>query len=132
MIRRFRRKTHSFSIDALDREIKPDEGVEFFFNDKRRLMSLANIDESNQVAMLTRGITNTFMRTQIAGHIPEDPDAWLQIALVIEANMKRNHFRDDRRTRAASQSSHLVEDDPSSPSTFSSSNNGKQSILKHG
>ena len=122
MIRRFRRATHSFFNDALDRELKPDEGVESFFNEKRRLMSLANIDESNQVAMLTRGITNTFMRTQIAGHMPEDPDAWLQIALVIEANMKRNHSRDDRRTRAAGQSSHLVEDDPSSPSTFSSSN----------
>ena len=96
MIPRFQRTTHSFFNDAMDRELKANETIEEFFNDKRRLMALANIGEPNQVAALTRGIPHTLMRTQIAAAMPADTDAWLRVALVIEANVKRQSTRDSR------------------------------------
>ena len=108
MITRFQRATHSFFNDAMDRELKANETIEEFFNDKRRLMALANIGEPNQVAALTRGIPHTLMRTQIAAAMPADTDAWLRVALVIEANVKRQStrdFRDDRRPNNRSRSS---------------------------
>ena len=122
MIDRFRRATHSFLNDALDRELKPNETLESFFNDKRRLMSLAKLDEHNQVAMLTRGIPNHLMRTQIAAAMPQDSDSWLRVALVIEANLKRRSYRDERKPFVQSrqtdvQSHHLQDNAPSEAPT---------------
>ena len=64
MVTRFQRATHSFFNDAMDRELKANETIEEFFNDKRRLMALANIGEPNQVAAHSRNPT----------HIDEDTD----------------------------------------------------------
>ena len=97
MTTRFRRATHSFLDDAMDRELKPNESLESYFNDKRRLMRLAGVPDHNQIPMLSRGIPNKSMRTHIATTMPPDPDTWLRVALVAEANLRSRESNTERR-----------------------------------
>ena len=77
MVTRFRKTVDSFMNDAIDRELKTGESLHAFVNEKRRLMTLADLNEANQVAMLTRGIPNRLMRTQIAAARPKSTEEWL-------------------------------------------------------
>ena len=115
MITRFRKTVDSFMNDAIDRELKTGESLHAFVNEKRRLMTLADLNEANQVAMLTRGIPNRLMRTQIAAARPKSTEEWLQVATAIEASLNLNNQKDDRkpaqrRQRDPDQIAHHVDD----------------------
>ena len=78
-------------------------------------MTLADLNEANQVAMLTRGIPNRLMRTQIAAARPKSTEEWLQVATTIEASLNLNSQKDDRkpaqrRQRDPDQIAHHVDD----------------------
>ena len=115
MVTRFRKTVDSFMNDAIDRELKTGESFHAFVNEKRRLMTLADLNEANQVAMLTRGIPNRLMRTQIAAARPKSTEEWLQVATAIEASLNLNNQNDDRkpaqrRQRDPDQIAHHVDD----------------------
>ena len=115
MITRFRKTVESFKNDAIDRELKTGESLHAFLNEKRRLMTLADLNEANQVAMLTRGIPNRMMQTQIAAARPKSTEEWLQVATAIEASLNLNNQKDDRkpaqrRRRDPDQIAHHVDD----------------------
>ena len=105
MQQRFGRATHNHLMEAFDRDLKPNETIESYFNEKRRLMDLAGQDDANQVALLTRGLTNPAMRKQIAGQMPKTPGVWLKIALAIEG-ANSNHLNQLKGRRNDSHSHH--------------------------
>ena len=58
MLKRFGRATHNHLMEAMDRELKANETIESYYNEKKRLLDLAGESALNQVALLTRGLTN--------------------------------------------------------------------------
>ena len=60
---RFGRPKHSHLLEAIDRNLKPNETIASYFDEKRRLMTLANENDKNQVDLLTRGLTNNTMKS---------------------------------------------------------------------
>ena len=98
MQQRFGRAVHNHLMEAVDRDLNPNETIESYFNEKRRLMALAGQDDENQVALLTRGLTNISMKKHIAAQMPETPQVWLKIALAIETihNSAPNSFKGKR------------------------------------
>ena len=84
MEKRFGRAVHNHLMEAVDRVLKPNETIESYFNEKKRLMDLAGENDVNQVALLTRGLTHNSMKSQIAAQRPNTPALWLEIALAVE------------------------------------------------
>ena len=106
--KRFGRPKHSHLLEAMDRDLKSNETIASYFDEKRRTMILANLDDKNQVDLLTRGITDQTMRSQIAAQRPANPHDWLTIALAIESVSNFNKSQSsDQNTHSNDSQTHL-------------------------
>ena len=102
---RFGRPKHSHLLEAIDRQLKPNETIVSYFNEKRRLMILANQDDKNQVDLLTRGLNNERMESHIAAQQPKTTQQWLSIALAIES-VRKTHTENEAQSHHNETHSH--------------------------
>ena len=104
---RFGRPTRNHLEEAFERLQRPGETMESYFNEKRRLLTLAGQDNANQVALLSRVLHDVNIRNLIRVQLPETPEQRLKIALQIEQpiansseskpNEGQTHANEDRR-----------------------------------
>ena len=83
MLKRFGRFVTDCVIQAMDRRLQPKDTVLSYFNEMMTLLSQSDVTEKVQVALLTRGMPESF-RSHIVTHNPQTTDHWIELALALE------------------------------------------------
>ena len=90
MQKRFDQYVTNRIIEASDRRLHAKETVLAYYNDMRRLMAETGAAAAIQVAMLTKGMPESY-RPLIASHKPKTPEDWIEIALVVEESKGKRY-----------------------------------------
>ena len=92
MIARFGKVFGNPIVEATERRLSSREDVSNYYNDKKRLLTQANVSEDIQIELLTNGMPD-YYRTLIAIHRPKTTSDWLEIAFSIESTKPKRYDR---------------------------------------
>lgn len=88
-VKKFARLSVQPILAAADRKLRSGETLQTYFDEKTRLLELAEQSQASMIALLTDGVPDSY-RTVITANGPKTIDEWIDVAQRFEVSKRRS------------------------------------------